>query len=80
MIIVDDDEHFTHALVSLAYKDEEGEWIQVEYEEYPLRELPRKRETMVYWKSIGGDVIKTHEPTGYDQGYNDAVEEIWGEE
>lgn len=81
MIIIDvDDDKYTHAKVSLAYKDEEGHWADVNYETYPLRELPRKRETMVYWKSIGGDVIKTYEPTGYDQGYNDAVDEIWGEE
>lgn len=75
MIIVDvDDEEYTHAKVSLAYKDEEGYWADVNYETYPLRELPRKRETRVYWKSVGLGNIPTHEISDYDKGWNDCVE------
>lgn len=80
MIIIDvDDDKYTHAKVSLAYKDEEGYWADVNYETYPLREIPSKRKTMVFWKSISGDDIPTYEISEYDKGYNDAVEEIWGE-
>ena len=82
MIIVDiDDEKYTHAKVSLAYKDEEGYWADVNYETYPLRELPRKRETQVLW--YGEDkkpYLVTHEPSEYDEGWNDCVDFLLGEE
>ena len=86
LIIIDvDDEKYTHAKVSLAYKDEEGYWADVNYETYPLRELPCKRETVVYWKRVGINIpryyqtigqgnIPTHEISEYDKGWNDCVD------
>ena len=82
-IIIDvPDEHFTHALVSLAYKVEDGEWwIEVEDEKHPLRELPRKRKTQVLWfEEDKKPYLATHEPSEYDRGWNDCVSFLLGEE
>lgn len=41
LIIIDtDDEKWTHAKVSLAYKDDDGMWADVNYETLPLRPMP----------------------------------------
>ena len=64
MIIVDvDDDMYTHAKVSLAYKDEDGYWADVNYETLPLRPLPEK-----------GDTVSL-----YSIGWNDCIDEILGE-
>ena len=48
LIIVDtDDEKYTHAKVSLAYKDDDGMWADVNYETLPLRPMPEKKEVKV---------------------------------
>ena len=81
MIIVDvDDDMYTHAKVSLAYKDVDGYWADVNYETLPLRSLPCKRETRVYWKSVGLGNIPTHEISDYDKGWNDCVDFLENEE
>ena len=92
LIIVDtEDEKYTHAKVSLAYKDDEGMWADVNSETIPLRPMPLKRETVSYWnlvgintpkyyKSIGKGNIPTHELTEYDKGWNDCVDFLEGEE
>ena len=81
LIIVDtDDEKYTHAKVSLAYKDDDGMWADVNYETIPLRPMPLKRETQVAWKGIGGMKYPTHEPSEYDKGWNDCVDFLEGEE
>lgn len=46
----------------------------------PLRPLPMKRETMVYWKSVGIGNIPTHEISEYDKGWNDCVDFLLGED
>ena len=46
----------------------------------PLRPMPLKRETHVYWKSVGIGNIPTHEITDYDKGWNDCVEFLEGSE
>ena len=77
IVIETDDEWYTHAKVSLAYKDEDGMWADVNYETLPLRPMPLKRETQVAWEGIGG--MTTHEPSEYDKGWNDCVEFLEGE-
>ena len=47
--------------------------------------IPRKRKTVVCWKSIGGSSgigsgISTHEYTDYDKGWNDCIEMLEGGE
>ena len=78
ILVIDvDDEIFTHAKVSLSYKDEDGWWADVNYETLPLRPIPLKRETQVAWQGIGG--VQTHEPSEYDKGWNDCVDFLEGE-
>lgn len=45
-----------------------------------LRPLPCKRETRVYWKSVGLGNIPTHEISDYDKGWNDCVGFLESEE
>lgn len=40
----------------------------------PLKLIPKKRETQVHWKSIGGGDIPTHEISDYDKGWNDCIQ------
>ena len=40
----------------------------------PIQPMPMKRETHVYWKSVGIGSIPTHEISDYDKGWNDCVE------
>ena len=40
----------------------------------PLKPMPMKRETHIYWKSVGLGNIPTHEISDYDKGWNDCVE------
>lgn len=81
ILIVDvDDKKYTHAKVSLSYKDEDGWWADVNYETSPLRPMPLKRETQVAWQGIGGMKVPTHEPSEYDKGWNDCVDFLEGEE
>ena len=80
LIIIDtDDDKYTHAKVSLSYKDENGYWADVNYETYPLRELPLKRKNVVEWLYNYG-TIRTHELTEYDKGWNDCVDFLENEE
>ena len=46
----------------------------------PTRPLPCKRETHVYWKSVGLGNIPTHEISDYDKGWNDCVDMLESEE
>lgn len=81
LIIIDtDDEKYTHAKVSLAYKDDDGLWADVNYETLPLIPMPRRRDTLINWYAIGGDDIPTHEPSQYDMGWNDCVDFLESEE
>ena len=71
IIVIDvDDERFTHAKVSLSYKDEDGWWADVNYETLPLRPMPMKMRT-------DEDDI---EEDSYCQGWNECLEEITGEQ
>lgn len=80
LIIVDvDDEMYTHAKVSLSYKDDDGYWADVNYETLPLRPMPLKRETMVHWKGMGGMKVLTDQPTEYDKGWNDCIDLLEGD-
>ena len=45
----------------------------------PLRPMPLKRETRVYWKSVGIGDIPTHEITDYDKGWNDCIDFLEGD-
>lgn len=45
----------------------------------PLKPMPLKRETHVYWKSVGIGSIPTHEISDYDKGWNDCVDFLEGE-
>ena len=49
------------------YKCTKPEWC-------PLVPIPSRRETRVYWKSVGIGDIPTHEISDYDKGWNDCVE------
>ena len=40
----------------------------------PIQPMPMKRETHVYWKSVGLGNIPTHEISDYDKGWNDCVD------
>ena len=40
----------------------------------PFVPIPARRETQVYWKSVGIGNIPTHEISDYDKGWNDCVE------
>ena len=42
----------------------------------PLKPIPSKRETRVYWKSVGLGNIPTHDISDYDKGWNDCVDTI----
>lgn len=46
----------------------------------PLKPMPLKRETHVYWKSVGIGNIPTHEISDYDKGWNDCVEFMEGDD
>ena len=46
----------------------------------PLKPTPLKRETHIYWKSVGIGDIPTHEITDYDKGWNDCVDFMESEE
>ena len=46
----------------------------------PLKPMPMKRETHVYWKSVGIGNIPTHEISDYDKGWNDCVDFLEGED
>lgn len=47
--------------------------------EMHFRPMPCKRETHVYWKSVGIGNIPTHEISDYDKGWNDCLQTITGE-
>ena len=46
----------------------------------PLIPMPLKRETRVYWQSVGIGGIPTHEISEYDKGWNDCVDFLENEE
>ena len=46
----------------------------------PLVLMPLKRETRVYWQSVGIGGIPTHEICEYDKGWNDCVDFLWSED
>ena len=62
---------------NLMYRNENGYWI-IDHEivEVELMPLPMKRETHVYWKSVGIGNVPTHEISDYDKGWNDCVDYI----
>ena len=81
LIIVDtDDEKYTHAKVSLAYKDDEGMWADVNYETLPLRPMPMKKASLNTWFAFDKPVMYTYNPNDYDKGWNDCVDFLEGEE
>lgn len=82
ILVIDvEDERFTHAKVSLSYKDEDGWWADVNYETLPLRPMPMKRWSAVDWLHHESQTaVKTHEPSEYDKGWNDCVDFLEGEE
>lgn len=87
ILIVDvDDTKYTHAKVSLSYKDEDGWWADVNYETLPLRPMPLKRKSMVEWVRQDTEYVNpfmdifTHEQNEYDKGWNDCVDFLEGEE
>jgi len=46
----------------------------------PLKPMPMKRETHVYWNSVGIGNVPTHEISDYDKGWNDCVDFMEGGE
>ena len=71
LIIIDtDDEKWTHAKVSLAYKDDDGMWADVNYETLPLRSMPNKKDTVR---------DEAYSIEDYRIGYNYCLDEILGE-
>lgn len=60
------------------YKEQLDDFLAYK-ESVPLKPMPLKRETHVYWKSVGIGNIPTHEITDYDKGWNDCVDFLEGD-
>jgi len=68
ILVIDvDDERFTHAKVSLSYKDEDGWWADVNYETLPLRPMPNRMDYV-----HGADITVNM----FANGWNSCLNEI----
>lgn len=78
MVIIDvpDDFETKDAIAIVDVQNEKGEGVIAMC---PLKPMPLKRETHVYWKSVGIGNIPTHEISDYDKGWNDCVEFLEGD-
>ena len=73
VIDIGDEEIEDLAINYLLYRSSEGMVIDGDMGAV-LKPMPLKRETHVYWKSVGIGNIPTHEISDYDKGWNDCVE------
>ena len=79
VIDIDDEEIEDLGVNYLLYRASDGKVINGDMGAI-LKPMPSKRETIVHWKSIGGEDIPTHEVSEYDKGWNDCVDFLEGEE
>lgn len=79
IIIIDDENRYTHAYVRLGTKDEEGFLESILKRKFRLQDMPFKRESLVRWRTKDGRIAYTHETTEYDKGWNDCIDFILGD-